>query len=100
MLGSVQFAMLPKKPPSNKSGFMFLGVPPDITRSEDSIVRTHARLLRQKLTEYFAGEGATEQIMVEIPKGHYLPTSGLWNRNLPSPGPIGDASSRRAQSPR
>ncbi len=41
--------------------------------SEDSIVRTHARLLRQKLAEYFAGEGAAEELILEIPKGHYLP---------------------------
>jgi hypothetical protein len=41
--------------------------------SEDSIVRTQARLLRQKLTEYFAGEGAQEELVLEIPKGHYLP---------------------------
>jgi hypothetical protein len=41
--------------------------------SEDSIVRTHARLLRQKLTEYFADEGIDETMILEIPKGHYLP---------------------------
>src|SRR5271168_3817304 len=41
--------------------------------SEDSIVRTHARLLRQKLAEYFAAEGAEETLTVRIPKGHYLP---------------------------
>src|ERR1700679_1376098 len=33
--------------------------------SEDSIVRTHARLLRQKLTEYFAEEGAQETLVLE-----------------------------------
>jgi hypothetical protein len=41
--------------------------------SEDSIVRTHARLLRQKLKEYFAGEGLEEPVVLEIPKGHYVP---------------------------
>lgn len=41
--------------------------------SEDSIVRTHARLLRQKLAEYFSSEGAHEDVVIEIPKGHYLP---------------------------
>jgi hypothetical protein len=41
--------------------------------SEDSIVRTHARLLRQKLKEYFAGEGMDEPVLLEIPKGHYVP---------------------------
>ena len=44
--------------------------------SEDSIVRTHARLLRQKLAEYFNGEGVDEDIVIEIPKGHYLPVFG------------------------
>src|ERR1700751_4452398 len=46
---------------------------PGYNSSEDSIVRTHARLLRQKLSAYFAEEGANEELIVEIPKGHYLP---------------------------
>lgn len=46
---------------------------PGYNSSEDSIVRTHARLLRQKLTAYFAEEGAHEEIVVQVPKGHYLP---------------------------
>lgn len=46
---------------------------PGYNSSEDSIVRTHARLLRQKLTAYFAEEGLHEKLIVEIPKGHYLP---------------------------
>lgn len=46
---------------------------PGYNSSEDSIVRTHARLLRQKVAAYFAEEGAQEQALVEIPKGHYLP---------------------------
>lgn len=47
--------------------------PPGYNSSEDSIVRTHARLLRQRLAEYFSGEGAQEEMVIEIPKGHYLP---------------------------
>ncbi len=46
---------------------------PGYNSSEDSIVRTHARLLRQKLAAYFAKEGANEEIVLDIPKGHYLP---------------------------
>lgn len=46
---------------------------PGYNSSEDSIVRTHARLLRQKLSEYFSTEGVGEDILIEIPKGHYLP---------------------------
>lgn len=46
---------------------------PGYNSSEDSIVRTHARVLRQKLGEYFSGEGSWEKVVIEIPKGHYLP---------------------------
>jgi hypothetical protein len=46
---------------------------PGYNSSEDSIVRTHARLLRQKLAEYFSNEGSAEPIIIEVPKGHYLP---------------------------
>jgi hypothetical protein len=40
--------------------------------SEDSIVRTQARGLRQRLGEYFNEEGAHEETIIEMPKGHYL----------------------------
>ena len=46
---------------------------PGYNSSEDSIVRTHARLLRQKLAAYFAEEGISEEFVVDIPKGHYVP---------------------------
>jgi hypothetical protein len=46
---------------------------PGYNSNEDSIVRTHARLLRQKLAAYYANEGAQEEIVVDVPKGHYLP---------------------------
>ncbi len=47
--------------------------PPGYNSSEDSIVRTHARYLRQRLSEYFSDEGAEEEIIISIPKGHYVP---------------------------
>lgn len=46
---------------------------PGYNSAEDSIVRTHARLLRQKLADYFQNEGIWEETVIEIPKGHYLP---------------------------
>jgi hypothetical protein len=46
---------------------------PGYNCSEDSIVRTHARTLRQKLATYFATEGLDEPTVIEVPKGHYLP---------------------------
>jgi hypothetical protein len=57
--------------------------PPGYNSSEDSIVRTHARLLRQKLEEYFRNEGAQEETIIEIPKGHYVPV--FLPRVQPSP---------------
>lgn len=46
---------------------------PGFNSSEDSIVRSHARLLRLKLSAYFSAEGVAEPLIIEIPKGHYLP---------------------------
>jgi hypothetical protein len=46
---------------------------PGFNSSEDSIVRSQARLLRLKLAGYFNAEGASEPLVIEIPKGHYLP---------------------------
>jgi hypothetical protein len=46
---------------------------PGYNSSDDSVVRSQARLLRQKLAAYFADEGLHEDFTIEIPKGHYLP---------------------------
>jgi hypothetical protein len=40
---------------------------------EDSSVRVHVRQLRLKLHQYFDEEGRSELLIVEIPKGSYLP---------------------------
>ncbi len=61
--------------------------PPGYNSSEDSIVRTHARLLRQKLTEFFSTEGAAEPTIIEVPKGHYLPIFRL-RQSEPPPAPF------------
>jgi hypothetical protein len=63
---------VPEEATEQQIGMRVFGRPPGYNSSEDSIVRTHARLLRQKLTAYFAEEGRAEQYIVEIPKGHYL----------------------------
>ncbi len=86
----------PEEATEQQIGIHVFGRAPGYNSSEDSIVRTHARLLRQKLTEYFAGEGADEQIIVEIPKGHYLPIfrtaeSKTTPPNLPGALPVQDA---------
>lgn len=59
---------------------------PGYNSSEDSIVRAQARLLRQKLAEYFAHEGLSEEIILTIPKGRYLPVFESRNpSDLPPP---------------
>ena len=57
--------------------------PSTYNTGEDSIVRTEARLLRQRLERYFSGEGAAEPIGLEIPKGSYVPV--FFRRDL---GPV------------
>jgi hypothetical protein len=63
----------PEEATEQQIGIRVFGRPPGYNSSEDSIVRTHARLLRQKLEAYFAQEGLTEETIIEVPKGHYLP---------------------------
>ncbi len=41
--------------------------------SADTVVRTHAYRLRQKLKEYYAGPGLADAILIDVPKGHYRP---------------------------
>lgn len=43
----------------------------------DSIVRVEARRLREKLTAYYAYEGRDSLVIIELPKGGYVPTFRL-----------------------
>src|SRR6266481_4611403 len=54
-------------------GQRVFGRPSSYNPGDDSIVRTEARNLRQRLERYFAGEGTAEPILLEIPKGGYVP---------------------------
>jgi hypothetical protein len=47
---------------------------PDFDPKTDPIVRVQTHRLRQKLKEYYESEGKNDPILIEIPKGHYLPT--------------------------
>lgn len=71
----------PEEATEQQIGIRVFGRPPGYNSSEDSIVRTHARLLRQKLEAYFALEGADEDLILDVPKGHYLPV--FHNRDHP-----------------
>jgi hypothetical protein len=63
----------PEAATEQQIGVHVFGRTPGYNSSEDSIVRTHARLLRQKLAEYFTTEGSAEPVILEVPKGHYFP---------------------------
>lgn len=54
-------------------GIRVFGRSPQSDMSEDNIVRVEARELRKRLEAYFAGEGRAEPVLIEIPKGNYLP---------------------------
>ncbi len=54
-------------------GCAVFGRPANYNSSEDNIVRVEARKLRMRLEEYFASEGREEPVLIEIPKGSYVP---------------------------
>lgn len=45
----------------------------DFDPSTDPIVRIHAGRLRRRLSEYYAGEGISDPIRIEVPKGANVP---------------------------
>ncbi len=47
--------------------------PHDFDPKTDTIVRVQIHRLRQKLKEYYESDGRRDPILIEIPKGHYLP---------------------------
>ena len=65
--------------------------------SDDSIVRVHASQLRKRLEQYFDTEGASEELIIEIPKGNYTPV--FKSRHL-EPPPEVLAPSPPPKSPR
>jgi serine/threonine-protein kinase len=47
--------------------------PASFDPSSDPIVRVEARRLRSKLQHYYANEGRHDELVIELPKGHYVP---------------------------
>jgi hypothetical protein len=46
----------------------------DFDPSKDSVVRVQAGVLRKKLASYYAEEGQADEIIIDLPKGCYVPT--------------------------
>jgi TolB-like protein/Flp pilus assembly protein TadD len=54
-------------------GVEVFGRKPGYDPKQDSIVRTEAGRLRARLIEYYAREGGGDAIIIELPKGGYIP---------------------------
>src|SRR3954454_6389557 len=54
-------------------GEQVFGKPAGYETTQDNIVRVTASQARKKLDQYFAAEGSAEPIILEIPKGQYMP---------------------------
>lgn len=50
-----------------------LGRDSEFDSTLDSIVRVEVGRLRNKLREFYAGEGCRDPVLIELPKGHYKP---------------------------
>jgi hypothetical protein len=61
---------------------------PDYDPKHDPIVRTEARLLRTRLSEYYSVEGKADALVIELPKGGYVPTFRRIEKN-PATIPFG-----------
>lgn len=62
-------------------GVHVFGRRPGYNPSEDNIVRSYARQLRQRLDHYFEAEGKHEELRLSIPRGKYVP---LFEPNRPA----------------
>ena len=54
-------------------GQAVFGRPPGYSSADDNIVRVTVRHLRSRLEDFYRAEGRDEPVMVEIPKGKYVP---------------------------
>jgi hypothetical protein len=54
-------------------GILVFGRAEGYDASDDNIVRSYARTLRRRIDEYFATEGKSESLRLEIPRGGYSP---------------------------
>jgi TolB-like protein len=77
-----------------------LGRSPDHDPKRDSIVRTEAARLRARLGEYYLGQGKDDPLMIELPKGGYVPllrsVVPVVETETPGPEPSAKAGVRRA----
>jgi TolB-like protein/Flp pilus assembly protein TadD len=61
-------------------GVEVFGRRPDYDVRQDSVVRTEAGKLRARLLQYYAGDGAADPLVIDLPKGGYMPVFRLVER--------------------
>jgi hypothetical protein len=69
-------------------GHRVFGRPANYDTTSDNIVRVHASMLRKRLDQYFAAEGADEPVILEIPKGNYAPVFRERPEPAVAPSPV------------
>ncbi|MGD1097040.1 MAG: hypothetical protein ABSB35_34255 [Bryobacteraceae bacterium] len=72
---------------------------PDHDPKQKSIVRTEAARLRARLNEYYLGEGKKDALIIELPKGGYVPVFRAAPADPPmtAPAEAGTSSRRRTR---
>jgi hypothetical protein len=68
-------------------GVRVFGRSPGYNPSEDNIVRTTARQLRQRLALYYQEEGFTDSIRIQVPRGGYIPVFSFGEASPAQPSP-------------
>jgi hypothetical protein len=68
-------------------GVRVFGRPASYDRGQDNIVRVNATELRKRVDAWFAGPGAAEQLIFEIPRGAYKPVFRWRTQAAPIPIP-------------
>jgi adenylate cyclase len=56
-------------------GIEVFGRPPDFDAQADPLVRVEAGRLRRRLADYYAEEGSTDPVRIDLPRGSYCVTS-------------------------
>ncbi len=70
----------------------------DYDTSLDNIVRVNVTELRKRISQYYEGDGAGETILVEIPRGAYIPVFSRRPLNLAETTAVEAASSEASSS--
>jgi len=64
---------------------VLLGLSSEFRPTVNPLVRMQVVRLRRKLNDYYAGDGAADEVLIKLPKGSYR-LLALWNPATPSPG--------------